>query len=118
MNVFLKYVDNYSAAINAIKWAETNSVQYQTFDIERLSDRATNRQGLRDHLILPIQRVVRYTLLLKGTHLAETFWTEDPLILSTFLSHRLQKEYAKGPCRIQESQRLFGNDDRVSAASG
>ncbi len=65
-NVYLKFVDNYSAAKEAIRRSEENSPAYRQFISECLKSKECQRQGIADFLILPVQRVARYVLLLQG----------------------------------------------------
>lgn len=63
--VFLKYVMHYKINIKTIKRA-CNNVLFIKIDQENLSRRDTNRLGMADYLIAPIQRIPRYCLLIKG----------------------------------------------------
>lgn len=63
--VYLKFVDNYSAAMEAIRRSDENP-RFVEFAEECLKNRDTNGQKLGDYLILPVQRVTRYALLLQG----------------------------------------------------
>ncbi|KAL7753211.1 hypothetical protein RI367_000986 [Sorochytrium milnesiophthora] len=63
--LFLKYVDNYSTSHSMIRRAEESNVAFRQFNEKCRNSRETNRQELKDFLILPIQRVTRYSLLLK-----------------------------------------------------
>lgn len=64
--VYLKFVDNYAAAKEAIRRSEEQSVAYRQFVLECLRSKECQRQGLADFLILPVQRITRYVLLLQG----------------------------------------------------
>ncbi|KAK9761110.1 hypothetical protein K7432_014224 [Basidiobolus ranarum] len=58
-----RFVDNYSFAREAIRRAEATH-SFNSF-IKNVARKTTKRQTLKELLIIPIQRVTRYTLLLK-----------------------------------------------------
>ncbi|KAJ2159424.1 hypothetical protein GGF46_003023 [Coemansia sp. RSA 552] len=62
---FIAYVRNYGAAVNCLKHLEDYK-PYQRYHEECMLQKRTNRQSLKDLLMLPIQRITRYTLLLKN----------------------------------------------------
>lgn len=64
--MYLKFVDNYSAAKEAIRRSEETSPAFRQFLADCLKNKECQRQGIADFLILPIQRVTRYVLLLQG----------------------------------------------------
>ena len=66
--IYLKFVDNYSAAKEAIRRNETSSVYRQFLQDNLKNNRAFQKGDLANFLILPVQRVTRYVLLLQGTH--------------------------------------------------
>ena len=70
--VYLKFVDNYSAAKEAIRRSDENP-RFMAFAEECLKNKDTNGQKLGDYLILPIQRVTRYALLLQGRAMMHSF---------------------------------------------
>jgi hypothetical protein len=63
--VFLKYAMHYRNNIKTIKRACSN-VLFVKIDQENLARRDTNRLGMSDYFIAPIQRIPRYCLLIKG----------------------------------------------------
>ncbi|KAI3650465.1 hypothetical protein MP228_003946 [Amoeboaphelidium protococcarum] len=65
LKLYLKFVDNYSAAKEAIRRSDENSAAYRVFIAECLKNKDFQKQGIVDFLILPIQRVTRYVLLLQ-----------------------------------------------------
>ncbi|RCH80628.1 hypothetical protein CU098_003847 [Rhizopus stolonifer] len=73
--VFLKYAMHYRANIKTIRKA-CNNVLFMKINQESLARRDTNRLGMSDYLIAPIQRIPRYCLLLKDlqkyTHHSES----------------------------------------------
>ncbi|KAJ2719003.1 hypothetical protein GGI07_005474 [Coemansia sp. Benny D115] len=62
---FIAYVRNYGTAVNCLKQLQDYK-PYQRYHEECMSQKRTNRQSLKDLLMLPIQRITRYTLLLKN----------------------------------------------------
>ncbi|RCH93467.1 guanine nucleotide exchange factor DBS [Rhizopus azygosporus] len=64
--VFLKYAIHYKTNMKSIRKACKNSL-FIRIDQEILASRDTNRLGMSDYLIAPIQRIPRYCLLIKGT---------------------------------------------------
>ncbi|KAJ2678258.1 hypothetical protein GGI25_002430 [Coemansia spiralis] len=62
---FIAYVRNYGAAVNCLKQLQ-NYKPYIRYHEECMLQKRTNRQSLKDLLMLPIQRITRYTLLLKN----------------------------------------------------
>lgn len=65
LKLYLKFVDNYSAAKEAMRRSNDNSAAYRNFIADSLKNKDFQRQGIADFLILPIQRVTRYVLLLQ-----------------------------------------------------
>ncbi|KAK9675227.1 hypothetical protein K7432_016571, partial [Basidiobolus ranarum] len=61
--IYPRFVDNYSFAREAIRRAEATH-SFNNF-IKNVARKATKRQTLKEFLIIPIQRVTRYSLLLK-----------------------------------------------------
>ncbi|ORX93191.1 hypothetical protein K493DRAFT_338402 [Basidiobolus meristosporus CBS 931.73] len=61
--IYPRFVDNYSFAREAIRRAEATH-SFNNF-IKNVGKKDTKRQTLKELLIVPIQRVTRYTLLLK-----------------------------------------------------
>lgn len=64
--MYLRFVDNYAGAKEAIRRNQTYPAFRQFMD-ECMRDKDFQRQGIADFLILPVQRVTRYVLLLQGT---------------------------------------------------
>ncbi|KAJ2910118.1 hypothetical protein GGI21_001194 [Coemansia aciculifera] len=64
-NDFIAYVRNYGTAVNCLKQLQDYK-PYLRYHEECMSQKRTNRQSLKDLLMLPIQRITRYTLLLKN----------------------------------------------------
>ncbi|ORZ23638.1 Dbl homology domain-containing protein [Absidia repens] len=62
--VFLKYAVHYEVNTKTIKRACNNALLLK-IEQESLTRKETNRMGMADYLIAPIQRVPRYCLLLK-----------------------------------------------------
>ncbi|ORX83399.1 Dbl homology domain-containing protein, partial [Basidiobolus meristosporus CBS 931.73] len=62
-DIYPRFVDNYSFAREAIQRAE-GTTSFNEF-IKSVAKNDTKRQTLKEFLIIPIQRVTRYTLLLK-----------------------------------------------------
>ncbi|KAI8372446.1 Dbl homology domain-containing protein [Blakeslea trispora] len=73
--VFLKYSMHYKSNMKLIRRACSN-VLFVKINQENLSRKDTNRLGMSDYLIAPIQRIPRYCLLLKDlqkyTHPSES----------------------------------------------
>ncbi|KAJ2500822.1 hypothetical protein GGH96_002461 [Coemansia sp. RSA 1972] len=64
-NDFIAYVRNYGAAVGCLKQLQDYK-PYLRYHEECMLQKRTNRQSLKDLLMLPIQRITRYTLLLKN----------------------------------------------------
>ncbi|KAG2189279.1 hypothetical protein INT44_004421 [Umbelopsis vinacea] len=64
MGCYVKYALDYHSFEKVLKRAVRN-VEYQKFNQDSINNLETNRMGLADYLIMPIQRVTRYGLLLK-----------------------------------------------------
>lgn len=62
--VYSQYAENFRNSQAAIKRANKN-VLYRKFIQESLRKKETNRLGLSDYMVIPIQRVTRYCMLLK-----------------------------------------------------
>ncbi|KAJ2210695.1 hypothetical protein EV179_006053 [Coemansia sp. RSA 487] len=62
---FIAFVRNYGAAVNSLKQLQDYK-PYLRYHEECMLQKRTNRQSLKDLLMLPIQRITRYTLLLKN----------------------------------------------------
>ncbi|KAG0168883.1 hypothetical protein DFQ28_010720 [Apophysomyces sp. BC1034] len=62
--VFLKYAIHYQANLKTIRRACHNPL-FVKIDQESLTRKDTNRMGMSDYFIAPIQRVPRYCLLIK-----------------------------------------------------
>ncbi|KAJ2553359.1 hypothetical protein EV175_002971, partial [Coemansia sp. RSA 1933] len=62
---FIAFVRNYGAAVNSLKQLQDYK-PYLRYHEECMQQKRTNRQSLKDLLMLPIQRITRYTLLLKN----------------------------------------------------
>ncbi|KAI8930256.1 Dbl homology domain-containing protein [Entophlyctis helioformis] len=65
IKLYTRFIDNYAISQKSMKQAEKNSEEYQAFMKEMVKLRETNRQSLKDLLILPVQRTTRYHLLLR-----------------------------------------------------
>jgi hypothetical protein len=63
--VYIRYAVNFHHSQRCINRAH-NNILYRRFIQESLRKKETNRMGLSDYMIIPIQRVTRYSLLLKG----------------------------------------------------
>eukprot|EP00835_Amoeboradix_gromovi_P002777 NODE_164_length_16443_cov_0.166544.p5 type:complete len:339 gc:universal NODE_164_length_16443_cov_0.166544:4569-3553(-) len=63
--IYKKYVDNYAIAMNQIRDAQRKNLVFSDFCNKARSSKETDRQDLTDYMILPIQRILRYSLLLK-----------------------------------------------------
>ncbi|KAF7722583.1 hypothetical protein EC973_002936 [Apophysomyces ossiformis] len=63
--VFLKYAIHYQANLKTIRRACHNPL-FIKIDQESRTQKDTNRMGISDYFIAPIQRVPRYCLLIKG----------------------------------------------------
>ncbi|KAG2184753.1 hypothetical protein INT43_000666 [Umbelopsis isabellina] len=62
--VYIRYAVNFHQSQRCINRAH-NNILYRRFIQESLRKKETNRMGLTDYMIIPIQRVTRYSLLLK-----------------------------------------------------
>ncbi|KAJ2808037.1 hypothetical protein H4R20_001027 [Coemansia guatemalensis] len=62
---FIAYVRNYGAAVGCLKQLQDYK-PYLRYHEECMLQKRTSRQSLKDLLMLPIQRITRYTLLLKN----------------------------------------------------
>ncbi|KAH8554693.1 hypothetical protein BGW37DRAFT_480711 [Umbelopsis sp. PMI_123] len=62
--VYIRYAVNFHLSQRCITRAH-NNILYRRFIQESLRKKETNRMGLSDYMIIPIQRVTRYSLLLK-----------------------------------------------------
>ncbi|KAJ2613658.1 hypothetical protein H4S08_002092 [Coemansia sp. RSA 1365] len=62
---FIAYVRNYGAAVGCLKQLQDYK-PYLRYHEECMFQKRTSRQSLKDLLMLPIQRITRYTLLLKN----------------------------------------------------
>jgi hypothetical protein len=65
--VYIRYAVNFHHSQRCITRAH-NNILYRRFIQESLRKKETNRMGLNDYMIIPIQRVTRYSLLLKGKY--------------------------------------------------
>ena len=63
--IYKKYVDNYAIAMNQIRDAQRKNTAFSDFCAKARASKDTDRQDLTDYMILPIQRILRYSLLLK-----------------------------------------------------
>ncbi|KAG2206293.1 hypothetical protein INT47_007307, partial [Mucor saturninus] len=84
--VFLKYAMHYRTNTKAIRRACCN-VLFVKIDQENLARRDTNRLGMSDYFIAPIQRIPRYCLLIKDlqkyTHPSDSNYSELDFALKT-----------------------------------
>ncbi|KAJ2077250.1 hypothetical protein H4R24_005242 [Coemansia sp. RSA 988] len=62
---FIAFVRNYGAAVGCLKQLQDYK-PYLRYHEECMLQKRTSRQSLKDLLMLPIQRITRYTLLLKN----------------------------------------------------
>ncbi|CEP10757.1 hypothetical protein [Parasitella parasitica] len=96
--VFLKYAMHYRANIKTIKRACSN-VLFIKIDQENLSRRDTNRLGMSDYLIAPIQRIPRFILLIKDlqkyAHPMDTNYVELDLALKILTGLAVAMDYAQ-----------------------
>ena len=58
-----RFVDNYSLCLKTLKQEQENSPSFALFLSETSEMKECERQSLKDFLILPIQRAMRYPLL-------------------------------------------------------
>ncbi|ORZ01480.1 Dbl homology domain-containing protein [Syncephalastrum racemosum] len=63
--IFLRYAVHYRSNWKSIRKACRSNALFLNIDQECLARKETNRLGMADYLIAPIQRVPRYCLLLK-----------------------------------------------------
>ncbi|RUS25531.1 hypothetical protein BC938DRAFT_472023 [Jimgerdemannia flammicorona] len=63
-DIYIKFAINFRASQKAIKRAN-NNILYRKFIQDALRNKETNRLGLSDYMIIPIQRITRYRLLLR-----------------------------------------------------
>eukprot|EP00834_Sanchytrium_tribonematis_P000370 NODE_7_length_67686_cov_1.621421.p16 type:complete len:343 gc:universal NODE_7_length_67686_cov_1.621421:21732-22760(+) len=63
--IYKKYVDNYAIAMNQIRDAQRKNPAFGEFCSKARGSKETDRQDITDYMILPIQRILRYSLLLK-----------------------------------------------------
>ncbi|GAN08572.1 hypothetical protein MAM1_0212d08086 [Mucor ambiguus] len=96
--VFLKYAMHYRANIKTIKRACSN-VLFIKIDQENLSRRDTNRLGMSDYFIAPIQRIPRYCLMIKDlqkyVHPYDTNYPELDLALKILTGLAVAMDYAQ-----------------------
>lgn len=64
--IYNSFIDNYAISQKCIK-KEEKEAEWINFTKEAAKDPETQRQGLKDYLITPVQRTTRYHLILKGT---------------------------------------------------
>ncbi|KAJ1332871.1 hypothetical protein BSLG_008498 [Batrachochytrium salamandrivorans] len=65
VRLYTRFIDNYAISQKSMKKEEKTNEEYQNFMKEATKLRETNRQALKDFLILPVQRTTRYHILLK-----------------------------------------------------
>ncbi|XJO71908.1 hypothetical protein BDV3_001343 [Batrachochytrium dendrobatidis] len=65
VRLYTRFIDNYAISQKSMKKEEKSNEDYQNFMKEAAKLRETNRQTLKDYLILPVQRTTRYHILLK-----------------------------------------------------
>ncbi|CAO0801880.1 unnamed protein product [Mucor circinelloides] len=96
--VFLKYAMHYRTNIKTIKRACSN-VLFIKIDQENLSRRDTNRLGMSDYFIAPIQRIPRYCLMIKDlqkyVHPFDTNYVELDLALKILTGLAVAMDYAQ-----------------------
>ncbi|KAI8992043.1 Dbl homology domain-containing protein [Mycotypha africana] len=96
--VFLKYAMHYRTNLKTIRKA-CNNVLFVKIDRENLSKRDTNRLGMSDYLIAPIQRIPRYCLLIKDlqkyTQRSNPSYTELDLALKILTGLAVAMDYAQ-----------------------
>ncbi|KAI9033347.1 Dbl homology domain-containing protein [Hyaloraphidium curvatum] len=63
-DIFIRFVTNYSRAKATIRRNERDSAQFKKFLAERQSSPECKKQDIHSYLIMPIQRAMRYYLLL------------------------------------------------------
>ena len=63
--MYTKFIDNFAISQKTLKQEEKKNDEYSNLmkELSKLSE--TNRQSLRDFLVLPVQRTTRYHILLK-----------------------------------------------------
>ncbi|KAI9278713.1 Dbl homology domain-containing protein [Phascolomyces articulosus] len=76
LTIFLRYAVHYKTYFKTIRKACQTNVLLLSIERECLARRDTNRMGIADYLIAPIQRVPRYCLLLQD--LLKHTETKDP----------------------------------------
>ena len=64
-SIYKKFVDNYAIAMNQIRDAQRKNTAFTEYCAKARASKETDRQDLTDYMILPIQRILRYSLLLK-----------------------------------------------------
>ena len=64
--LYSRFVDNYSLCLKTLKQEQTNSHSFVEFLSETADMKESERQSLKDFMILPIQRAMRYPLLFKS----------------------------------------------------
>lgn len=64
-SVYKTFMSSYAACQAQMRYEEKSHSEYRSFMRDCLSNPNTNRQQLRDYMILPVQRTTRYQLLLK-----------------------------------------------------
>ncbi|KAL7311600.1 hypothetical protein PS15m_009339 [Mucor circinelloides] len=96
--VFLKYAMHYRTNIKTIKRACSN-VLFIKINQENLSRRDTNRLGMSDYFIAPIQRIPRYCLMIKDlqkyVHPFDTNYVELDLALKILTGLAVAMDYAQ-----------------------
>lgn len=107
--VFLKYVMHYKINIKPIKRA-CNNVLFVKIDQETCSQRDTNRLGMSDYFIAPIQRIPRYCLLIRGNYY-HLRWT---LYANSHNTYRFTKVHRSSRPNIQRFKPCIKNINRAS----
>ncbi|KAI8998072.1 Dbl homology domain-containing protein [Gaertneriomyces semiglobifer] len=65
VRIYTRFIDSYAMSQKLMKREEKENPHYINFMKDALKHKETNRQQLKDFMILPVQRTARYHLLLK-----------------------------------------------------
>ncbi|GAA5798354.1 Dbl homology domain-containing protein [Helicostylum pulchrum] len=108
--VFLKYAMHYRTNIKSIRRACSN-VLFVKIDQENLARRDTNRLGMSDYFIAPIQRIPRYCLLIKDlqkyTHPTDSTYTDLAFALKTLTGLAVAMDHVQNKAPTRTSIRTL-----------
>jgi FYVE/RhoGEF/PH domain-containing protein 5/6 len=65
LKTYTQYINNYDAAQNAVAKCSQDNPRFQRWLEETRNDPLCKGLGLQSYLIMPVQRVPRYSLLLR-----------------------------------------------------